>query len=82
MRTPFRATPPTIARVRDRLRRPLTWVWAGSITLALLLGLVIGGSPLVPKDVPLKDRKVTATTSPAPGGGNLPPATTTTKPGG
>ncbi|MGB3680763.1 MAG: hypothetical protein WA969_19275 [Candidatus Microthrix parvicella] len=42
------------------LRRPVTWVWALAVVVAILVGLAIGGLPDTATDVPLKDRKVTS----------------------
>ena len=49
--------------VRNRLLQPLTLVWMAALTLAVVLGFVIGGNPMVAKDVPLRDRKVTVATA-------------------
>lgn len=48
--------------MHNRLRRPLTWVWVVAFALALLLGFVIGGNPVVARDVPLSDRQIVPTT--------------------
>lgn len=65
----------------SRFRRPAAFVWLLAIPFALLVGYAIAGSPFVDRDVPLRDRHVSAQElSPA---GTTPPATTTTTaPGG
>jgi len=50
--------------VRILPRRPSTIVWIAALAVAVGLGFVIAGSPVVPRDVPLRDR-IIATTGPS-----------------
>lgn len=56
-------------------RRPATFVWLLAVPFAILIGLAISGSPFVDRDVPLRDRGVTAEQLQVDG-------STTTTPGG
>ena len=60
-----------------RSRRPASLVWLVAIPFAILIGLAIAGTPFVAKDIPLKERGVTAGPAATP----VAPTTTTTAAG-
>ncbi|CAN5749524.1 hypothetical protein BH10ACT1_BH10ACT1_35560 [soil metagenome] len=60
----------------SRARRPAVLVWLLAVPFALLVGVAIAGSPFVDRDVPLRDRGVSAVDlSPS---GTAPQTTSTT----